>query len=95
MDGSCLCRNEYLIPADGQAGPYRSLLGKQWNNRGDRPKEMAKLDFLHEKLQRLISNFLIEHENDGFMESETYHAPGEAGSVLIVKWSNLIWKLSS
>ena len=35
------------------------------------PVEMEKPDFLHEALQRLIFNFLIEHEHDAFMKLET------------------------
>jgi hypothetical protein len=33
--------------------------------------EMEEPDFLHEALQRLIFNFLIEHEREAFMNLET------------------------
>ena len=47
-----------------------------WVNKGAErdgfkcPVEMEKPDFLHEALQRLIFNFLIEHEHDAFMKLE-------------------------
>jgi len=37
----------------------------------DCPGEMEKPDFLHEALQRLIFNFLVEHKHKGFMELTT------------------------
>ena len=42
------------------------------NGTGDQCRpEMEKPDFLHEALQRLIFNFLIEHKDEEFMELET------------------------
>jgi hypothetical protein len=49
-----------------------------WVNHGttrtDCPEEMEKPDFLHEALQRLIFDFLMENEADEFMELETHTA---------------------
>ena len=60
------------------------------NGTGDRCRpEMEKPEFLHEALQRLIFNFLIEHRDEEFMKLETDATHRKAKAMIFedTEWS--------